>query len=80
MYIKKTERPGGLFAVLKRIFQFRESMILSIIIVAAIIMSVASPYFLTKGNIIATLLGLSTESIIAIGMTILLVAGGFDLV
>jgi ribose transport system permease protein len=64
---------------LYRLTQFREVMILAIILVAGAAMSFASPYFLTPQNLLAVLLGLSIESIIAIGMTILLVSGGFDM-
>jgi ribose transport system permease protein len=50
-----------------------------IIIGASIIMSLASPIFLTKLNILANLLSVSIEAIVAIGMTILMVSGGFDM-
>jgi ribose transport system permease protein len=62
-----------------RLTDFREFMILMIIIGAGVIMTFASPIFLTSGNILANLLGLSIESIVAIGMTVLLVSGGFDM-
>jgi ribose transport system permease protein len=42
-------------------------------------MSMLSPIFMTRGNIEAILLGLSVEGIIAIGMVIVLISGGFDL-
>lgn len=64
---------------LKQLTQFREFMILLIILVAGVIMSFASPIFLTQGNLLSLLLSLSIESIVAIGMTVLMVAGGFDL-
>lgn len=64
---------------LKRLTGFREFVILLIILVAGIVMSFASPIFLTRSNLLATLLGVSVESIVVIGMTILLVSGGFDL-
>lgn len=64
---------------LGKLTDFREFMILMIILGAGIIMTIASPIFLTPGNILANLLGLSIESIVAIGMTILLVSGGFDM-
>jgi ribose transport system permease protein len=64
---------------IKKIFIFREIMILLVILLAGIVMSLASPVFLTFDNIMAILLGLSIESIVVIGMTILLVSGGFDL-
>ncbi|MCY3023243.1 MAG: ABC transporter permease [Planctomycetota bacterium] len=62
-----------------RLTQFREFMIVVVILVAAAAMSCASKDFRTPGNVLAMLLGLSVESIVAIGMTILLVSGGFDL-
>lgn len=65
--------------ILKRLTDFREFMILAVIIVAAFGMWAATPYFLTAPNLMAVLLSLSIESIVAIGMTVLLVAGGFDL-
>lgn len=64
---------------LGKVTDFREFMLLVIIIGAGIIMTIASPIFLTSGNILANLLGLSIESIIGIGMTILMVSGGFDM-
>ncbi|MBN1900487.1 ABC transporter permease [Candidatus Sumerlaeota bacterium] len=63
----------------KRIIVFREIMILLVIIFSCIVMSIASPIFLTFDNIMAILLSLSIESIVVIGMTILMVSGGFDL-
>lgn len=66
-------------SLFKKIIVFREIMILLFIILAAIVMSIASPIFLTFDNIMAILLSLSIESIVVIGMTILMVSGGFDL-
>jgi ribose transport system permease protein len=54
-------------------------MILAIIVVGCIAMSFLSPTFMTPGNWSALLLQVSVEVIVAIGMTILLVSGGFDL-
>ena len=42
-------------------------------------MSIASKDFFTEDNWLAMFLGVSVESIVAIGMTILMVSGGFDL-
>ena len=64
---------------MKKIFFFREIMILLVILLAGMIMSFLSPVFLTFDNLMAILLSLSIESIVVIGMTILLVSGGFDL-
>ncbi len=64
---------------LTRLTGFREFTLLVIIVVGGAIMSFASPVFLTFGNFSAMFLGISVNCIIAIGMTVLLVSGGFDL-
>ncbi|MBE7559100.1 ABC transporter permease [bacterium] len=64
---------------LLRLTDFREFMLLLVIFMVAAVLSLVSETFLTYANLSATLLGLSVESIVAIGMTILLVSGGFDL-
>lgn len=57
----------------------REFMIFYIIVLAVIGMTYARPEFLGKTSMAAVMLSLSATSIIAIGMTILLVSGTFDL-
>jgi ribose transport system permease protein len=54
-------------------------MIAAIVAVGFVAMCFASPYFLSSGNLLALLLSLSIESIIAVAMTNLMVAGGFDM-
>lgn len=66
-------------AIIKKITDVREFMIFSVIVVFFIGMSLASPYFLTSVNLLAVMLGLSVEAIIAVAMTILLISGGFDM-
>lgn len=58
---------------------FRESVLLLVLIVFGVFLTAASPVFLTWQNLEAILLGLSVEAPIAVGMVILLVAGGLDL-
>ncbi|MBE7559161.1 ABC transporter permease [bacterium] len=65
--------------LLRRLTDFREFMLLVIIIGACVGLALRSPVFLTVDNLLAVLLSVSIESIVAIGMTILLVSGGFDL-
>jgi ribose transport system permease protein len=62
-----------------RLTGFREFMILAIVVAASILMGVTTPVFMTFANWSALLLQVSLECIVAIGMTILLVSGGFDL-
>ncbi len=57
----------------------REFMIAAIVAAVFVGMTFASPYFLSSGNILALLLGLSVEAIIAVAMTNLMVSGGFDM-
>ncbi len=64
---------------IKKFTEFREFMILIIIMFAGVVMAFASPFFLNSYNIKALLLGVAVQGIIAIGMTILMSAGDFDL-
>ena len=64
---------------LKRMTQFREFILVAIIALLSVGVSLRSDIFFTGSNLLALLLGLSIESIVAVGMTILMVSGGFDL-
>ena len=58
---------------------FREFSLIAVLVLFGIYMSLASPVFLTRGNIEAILLGLSVEGTIAVGMVMVMITGGFDL-
>ncbi|QUJ69990.1 ABC transporter permease (plasmid) [Photobacterium sp. GJ3] len=62
-----------------RMSQMREFTLILIIVALFIGMSFASPYFLTWANMKAMLLSFSTEGIVVVGMTMLLIVGGIDL-
>ncbi|MCM8711184.1 ABC transporter permease [Clostridium sp. SYSU_GA19001] len=62
----------------KKINSFREATIITIIIVLSFAISLFSPHFLTKDNIMSTIIGFSADGIITVGMTVALVSGGFD--
>jgi len=64
---------------LKRITKIREFIIFSIVVGVFAIMTLASPYFLNTANLLALMLGLSIEVIIAVAMANLMVSGGFDM-
>ena len=72
-------RRAGLLSRLARLTDQREFMLAYIIVLGVIGVSYAMPEFLSRENLSAILLSLSDQSIIAIGMTLLLVSGGFDL-
>jgi len=65
--------------ILRKLFRQREFMILAIVAGMFVIMSVASPHFLSRGNLLAVLLGLSIEALIGVAMLNLMVCGGFDM-
>jgi len=74
------EQPAPLVLdLLRRLTSFREFMILAIVITGCVVMWFTTPIFMTFGNWSALLLQVSVECIVAIGMTVLLVSGGFDL-
>jgi ribose transport system permease protein len=69
----------NLAAWMKRIADRREFMLVYIIILGAIALAHAAPAFLDSRSLSAVLLSVCDQSMIAVGMTILLVAGAFDL-
>jgi ribose transport system permease protein len=66
-------------AAVNRLTSRREFMLVYIIVLGVIGLSYAAPAFLTKSSATAVLLSVCDQSMIAVGMTILLVAGAFDL-
>ena len=79
MIEKQAIQPGGLAGTLRTAIVLREFALLGVLVIFGIIMAIASPVFLTKGNIEAILLGLSVEGTIAVGMVMVMIIGGFDL-
>jgi ribose transport system permease protein len=63
----------------RRLTEFRELAMIGILGVSVLVMSQLSENFLTIGNLRAVLIGLVPAAIIAIGMSVLLASGGFDL-
>jgi ribose transport system permease protein len=70
---------GVLLAARGRLADFRELIVLVIVFSVFALMSDVSTVFLRWQNLSAILLAVSIQGIVAIGMTILLVSGGFDL-
>ncbi len=65
--------------VASRILGARETGLVLIILTLIIVMSFASPHFLTWTNMRAMAMAFSVEAIVVVGMTILLISGGIDL-
>lgn len=60
-------------------FKAPETSVLVALIALIVVMAIASPYFLEPQNIFNVLRNMSTISIMAIGMTMVIVSGGIDL-
>lgn len=57
----------------------REASLVGFVLIFAVGMTIYTPDFPTMSNLRAILLGMATTAIVAVGMTVLLVSGGFDL-
>jgi ribose transport system permease protein len=66
-------------SMMSRIFRFRELPLLFVNIIIVVLLMFLSPHFLNSRNLIAVLMGASFDTMVAIGMTLLLISGGFDL-
>ena len=70
---------GGLGEIIRRLLRMRETGLILIILALFVVMSFASPYFLTWINMRAMVMAFAVEGIVVVGMTILLISGGIDL-
>jgi ribose transport system permease protein len=61
------------------ILRQRETALVAVMLVFGVVMTFASPYFLTPLNLEALLMGLSVNGIISVGMVIVIISGGLDL-
>ncbi|MGE5599510.1 MAG: ABC transporter permease [Bacteroidota bacterium] len=77
--VRQPGAQSGTVSFVRRLTRFREFTLLLIIIGLGAILSALSPHFLTWDNLLPTAKGLSADGIVAIGMTVALVLGGFDL-
>jgi ribose transport system permease protein len=63
----------------RNLFAQREVSIFLSVLALSTLLALASPNFLTRGNVLTLIVGMSFDMIVAVGMTILMVSGGFDL-
>lgn len=70
---------GSFKQIMVNILKIREMAMILLIICSCIIMSLASPYFLSLANFIAIARGFAMEGLVVVGMTLLLISGNFDL-
>ncbi len=64
---------------LRRAAGAREASVFAALAVLCALVALASPYFFTLRNVFNVLQGMSTIGVMAVGMTMVLVAGGLDL-
>jgi ribose transport system permease protein len=57
----------------------RQGVTLGLVMVGAVLLAATTPAFATRENLTAVALGMSLDAIVAVGMTVLIVSGGFDL-
>lgn len=82
--MKRFESPvrhacSGIVWTARKVVQTRELTLLVVILVIMAVMAQLTPFFFTGANFRAMTIGLAPTAIIVVGMTILLVSGGFDL-
>lgn len=70
---------AGILRVAKIIFGIRELSILLVILVVSLGLALTTSSFLNSSNMSAVAIGLVTDAVIAIAMTMVLITGGFDL-
>lgn len=75
----QSQSSGSLLDAAKKLFRMRETGLVLIILALFIVMSFASPYFLSWVNMRAMAMAFAVEGIVVVGMTILLISGGIDL-
>ena len=75
----KADRKARERSVVRAVLDSHEALLAVIIVVVGVVLTCTSRDFCAWPNLHAILLGMSAESIVAIGMTMLLVSGGFDL-
>lgn len=70
---------SGIAEIVRQMLGMREVGLIAIILALFVVMSFASPYFLTWVNMRAMAMAFAVEGIVVVGMTILLISGGIDL-
>ncbi len=63
----------------EKLGNFREATILLIVILAGVLLSIASPYFFSWANLKSLLIGMSCTAIAAIGLTMVMAGGEIDI-
>ncbi len=70
---------GRVKNMLQGLAQARELRLVIVIVIVMVLLRFSTPYFFTSANLSALGIGMATDAIIAVAMTVLLIGGGFDL-
>lgn len=65
--------------LISKIGNFREGVLILVIVILFLVMSNISEAFFSYGNFTSTFMGLATDGIVVVGMTVALICGDFDL-
>ncbi len=75
----QTSYGAGVGQFIKKLFSYRETTLIFMILLMFIVIPIFRPTFATQSNIITTLLNVATKGIVGIGITIVLISGAIDL-
>jgi len=83
MDYSRVEKEGGFYpAVVKPVLRrigIQNACLIALILIMFISLSITVPYFFSAGNIEVLFMGFIFEAIMALGMTLVIIAGGIDL-
>lgn len=65
--------------VLQRVMRIREASLIIFILLASLVLTLSTPYFLSADNFLVILSGISMDAVIAVGMCLVMISGGIDL-
>jgi ribose transport system permease protein len=77
--VQAADAAGERVGFRQRVAGMRELRILGVVVLAGLLLQFGTPYFLTSSNLTAMLIGMVSDALIAITMTVVLISGGFDL-
>ena len=75
----EVERRGAGRSIAGAVLRARETRILALVLLAGLALLFSTPHFATYPNLMAVAIGLTSDAVIAVAMTVVLITGGFDL-
>lgn len=75
----QTKKPNAVLELIKRLFRGRETGIALVVVIMVVFLSLATDTFFTASNLAVVSRVIALNTIIAIGMTLVILIGGIDL-